>query len=132
MTMDYRRWQRIGAIFDEVAEMPFDARSGLLARLCAGDTELRAEVERMLAADARATRFEHGVDVARGSVAADWADALEALYDDPATREDLGRAAATRAQNSGWQRTAAITLESYHAAVDNFVGRRLAPVVPAS
>ncbi|MGE5167028.1 MAG: protein kinase domain-containing protein [Deltaproteobacteria bacterium] len=78
MTMDYRRWQRIGAIFDEVAEMPFDARSGLLARLCAGDTELRAEVERMLAADARATRFEHGVDVARGSVAADWADAENA------------------------------------------------------
>jgi D-inositol-3-phosphate glycosyltransferase len=67
-----------------------------------------------------------------GHHAADWADALEALYDDPATREDLGRAAAIRAQNSGWQRTAAITLESYHAAVDNFVGRRLAPAVPAS
>jgi D-inositol-3-phosphate glycosyltransferase len=67
-----------------------------------------------------------------GHHAADWADALEALYDDPATREDLGRAAAIRAQSSGWQRTAAITLESYHAAVDNFAGRRLAPVVPAS
>jgi D-inositol-3-phosphate glycosyltransferase len=66
-----------------------------------------------------------------GHHAADWADALEALYDDPATREDMGRAASIRAENSGWQRTAAITLESYHAAVDNYVGRRLIPAVPA-
>jgi D-inositol-3-phosphate glycosyltransferase len=62
-----------------------------------------------------------------GHHAADWADALEALYDDPATREDMGRAAAIRAENSGWQRTAAITLESYHAAVDNYLGHRLIP-----
>jgi D-inositol-3-phosphate glycosyltransferase len=62
-----------------------------------------------------------------GHHAADWADALEALYDDPATREDMGRAASIRAQNSGWQRTAAITLESYHAAVDNYLGHRLIP-----
>jgi D-inositol-3-phosphate glycosyltransferase len=55
-----------------------------------------------------------------GHRAADWADALEALYDDPATREDMGRAASVHAQSSGWQRTAAITLESYHAAVDEF------------
>lgn len=67
-----------------------------------------------------------------GHHAADWADALEALYDDPATREDMGRAAAIRAQNSGWSRTAAITLESYHAAVEHHVGHRLAPAVPAS
>ena len=55
-----------------------------------------------------------------GHRAADWADALEALYDDPATREDMGPAAAIHAQNSGWQRTAAITLDSYHAAVDEY------------
>jgi D-inositol-3-phosphate glycosyltransferase len=67
-----------------------------------------------------------------GHHAADWADALESLYDDPVTRGEMGRAAAIRAQNSGWQRTAAITLESYHSAVDNFVGQRLLPAVPAS
>ena len=67
-----------------------------------------------------------------GHHAADWADALEALYDDPATREDMGRAAAIRAQNSGWARTAGITLESYHAAVDNHLAHRLRPAVPAS
>jgi D-inositol-3-phosphate glycosyltransferase len=55
-----------------------------------------------------------------GHKAADWAEALEALYDDPATREDMGRAAAVQAQGFGWQRTAAITLESYHAAVDQY------------
>ncbi len=66
-----------------------------------------------------------------GHNAEDWADALEALHDDAETRADMGRAAAIRAQNSGWQRTAAITLESYQAAVDNSVGRRLIPAVPA-
>jgi D-inositol-3-phosphate glycosyltransferase len=30
----------------------------------------------------------------------------------------MGAAAAIHAANSGWQRTAAITLDSYHAAVD--------------
>jgi D-inositol-3-phosphate glycosyltransferase len=66
-----------------------------------------------------------------GHHAEDWADALEALYDDPATREDMGRAAAIRAESSGWQRTAAITLESYHAAVDNQLMSRLIPAGPA-
>ena len=66
-----------------------------------------------------------------GHKAADWADVLEALYDDPATREDMGRAAALQAQNFGWQRTAAITLESYHAAVDNHLVGRLIPAAPA-
>jgi D-inositol-3-phosphate glycosyltransferase len=47
----------------------------------------------------------------------DWADALEDLYDDVQTREDMGRLAATHAESFGWQRTAAITLESYREAV---------------
>jgi D-inositol-3-phosphate glycosyltransferase len=55
-----------------------------------------------------------------GHHADDWADALEALHDDPATRENMGTAAAIHAANSGWQRTAAITLDSYHAATDEF------------
>lgn len=46
-----------------------------------------------------------------------WADALEALYDDPRTRADMGRAAAVHAESFGWPRTAAITLESYHASI---------------
>jgi D-inositol-3-phosphate glycosyltransferase len=62
-----------------------------------------------------------------GHRAADWADALEALYDDPATREDMGRAASVHAQSSGWQRTATITLESYHAAAEEFSAGRTVP-----
>jgi D-inositol-3-phosphate glycosyltransferase len=66
-----------------------------------------------------------------GHHADDWADALEALYDDQETRVEMGRAAAVTAQSSGWQRTAAITLESYHAAVDNQLVSRLMPAAPA-
>ncbi|MFK0001889.1 D-inositol-3-phosphate glycosyltransferase [Paenarthrobacter sp. NPDC090522] len=51
----------------------------------------------------------------------DWADALEDLYDDIRTREDMGRAAATHAESFGWQRTAAITLESYREAVSGLL-----------
>ncbi|WP_442863632.1 D-inositol-3-phosphate glycosyltransferase [Arthrobacter sp. FW305-BF8] len=58
-----------------------------------------------------------------GHDAADWADALEALHDDPATRCDMGTAAAIHAANSGWQRTAALTLDSYHAAAAQRLGR---------
>jgi D-inositol-3-phosphate glycosyltransferase len=50
-----------------------------------------------------------------------WADALEALYDDPRTRDDMGRAAAVHAESFGWPRTAAITLESYHASVPSLL-----------
>ena len=58
-----------------------------------------------------------------GHQAGDWADALEALYDDPATRAGHGHAPprSTR-QDFGWQRTAAITLESYHAAAEPVFG----------
>ncbi|MGZ4660830.1 MAG: D-inositol-3-phosphate glycosyltransferase [Arthrobacter sp.] len=63
-----------------------------------------------------------------GHKAGDWADALEALHDDPGTRQDMGRAASLHAQSFGWQRTAAITLDSYHAAVDQFLGTRRIPV----
>ena len=63
-----------------------------------------------------------------GHKASDWADALEALFDDPQTRTDMGRAAAIHAQDFGWQRTAAITLESYHTAVSQYFGSLTIPV----
>jgi len=63
-----------------------------------------------------------------GHKSADWADVLEALYDDPATRRDMGMAAALHAESFGWQRTAAITLESYHAAVDQYIDSHRTPV----
>ncbi|WP_120522930.1 D-inositol-3-phosphate glycosyltransferase [Arthrobacter celericrescens] len=57
----------------------------------------------------------------KGHDPADWADALEALYDDPQTRQDMGRAAAVHAEDFGWQRTALRSLDSYQAAVGGLV-----------
>jgi D-inositol-3-phosphate glycosyltransferase len=65
-----------------------------------------------------------------GHHAKDWADALEAMYDDPDTRADMGRAASIRAENLGWNRTAAITLETYHAAVEEKLAGRPALPLP--
>jgi len=53
----------------------------------------------------------------------DWADALEVLHDDPVRRQDMGRTAAVEAESSGWQRTGAITLESYRAAAQQHSAR---------
>ncbi len=72
--MDTQRWQRIGAIFDEMVEAPADARAALLDRLCGDDTTLRHDVETLLAADGAADRFDRGVDSARNFVVADWAE----------------------------------------------------------
>ena len=73
--MDTQRWQRVSAIFDEAVDAARDVRAELLDRQCAGDAELRREVEALLAADAAAALgFDQGVDLARSAVAADWAD----------------------------------------------------------
>ena len=72
--MDTRRWQRVSAIFDEAVDAAHDLRPELLNELCAGDAELRREVEALLVADAAAIWFDDGVDLARSVVAADWAE----------------------------------------------------------
>ncbi|MBS0555804.1 MAG: serine/threonine protein kinase [Proteobacteria bacterium] len=75
--MDASRWQRVAEIFDAAADAPAHERTELLQRLCAGDAEIRREVEALLAADARAEVFERGVDAARNTSAAAWVDADE-------------------------------------------------------
>jgi eukaryotic-like serine/threonine-protein kinase len=49
--------RRIFELFDRAAELPEEARASWLASACNGDTATRAEVERLLRADARAERF---------------------------------------------------------------------------
>ena len=57
MTPD--RWARVKAVFGAVVEAPEDERPRLLVDACAGDVELRSEVESLLAADGRASgRFQ--------------------------------------------------------------------------
>src|ERR1043166_25364 len=53
--MTPQRWSRIETLFEAAADLAPDARAALLNRECAGDAELRVEVERMLGADATRT-----------------------------------------------------------------------------
>ncbi len=54
MTPDW--WQRVYELFNESLRLAPDDRQALLAARCAGDPELRAEVERLLSQDAAAER----------------------------------------------------------------------------
>ncbi|MBL8764276.1 MAG: serine/threonine protein kinase [Phycisphaerae bacterium] len=47
------RWQRVRECFEAVVDAPAEQRDALLERLCAGDSELRLEVERLVGQDAR-------------------------------------------------------------------------------
>src|SRR5437667_6285237 len=51
--MTPERYRQIVDLFDEAAEKTPDSRAAFLAQACAGDGELRREVEAMLAADAQ-------------------------------------------------------------------------------
>ncbi|GIV58761.1 MAG: hypothetical protein KatS3mg042_1674 [Rhodothermaceae bacterium] len=50
--MDANRFDRLQALFHEALEQPPEARAAFLDAACAGDPDLRAAVERLLAADA--------------------------------------------------------------------------------
>ncbi len=74
-TTDPARWRRIESILDLALDLPTAERSALLDKSCAGDPALRAEVEAVLAADARAGGF---LATPAGEYAADLlADAIE-------------------------------------------------------
>lgn len=45
------RWERLKELFDKAATLALDERERFVAKACAGDPSLRAEVERLLAAD---------------------------------------------------------------------------------
>ena len=66
--MKPERYQQVSAAFDKIVRCGPDRREALLAEVCMGDPELRAEVERMLAADAEALR-ESFLDVPTDPVA---------------------------------------------------------------
>lgn len=50
--LDPERWQRLTALFDRAVELDITARRDLVERECRDDPDLRAELERLLAADA--------------------------------------------------------------------------------
>ena len=55
--MSADRWERLSELFHSALALSGEEREGFLSRACAGDRELRAEVERLIAADARAGEF---------------------------------------------------------------------------
>lgn len=49
--------QRVAALFDQALDVAGEERAAWIERACAGDAELRAELERLLRADQRAANF---------------------------------------------------------------------------
>ena len=56
-----QRWRRLSALFDRAIDLDGPARHHLIAYECQGDPELRAALERMLAADEAASGIDRGV-----------------------------------------------------------------------
>jgi serine/threonine protein kinase len=52
--MNLERWRRLQELFEVALDLPREERSAYLDRACGGDGELRAELERLLAAQSRA------------------------------------------------------------------------------
>ncbi|MCP4660600.1 MAG: serine/threonine protein kinase, partial [bacterium] len=50
--MNPQRWRQVRDLFAQAVELELDRRDGFLEEACAGDPELRREVESLLAADA--------------------------------------------------------------------------------
>src|SRR4051812_13512052 len=60
--MTPERWQQLYRIFDEAMELPAPERRGYLDQACAGDAELCAEIESLIAASTGADdRFPEAV-----------------------------------------------------------------------
>ncbi len=55
--MTAERWQQVERIYHEAAAQPPSKREAFLSHACAGDPELRKQVERMLSGEARPTGF---------------------------------------------------------------------------
>jgi len=88
--MDAQRWRRIGALFDEIVELPEAERSGAIERACAIDPTLRDELTALLRRDAEAERDAPTLLHAPGHVAAEWAEHGDAGHDELAGRT-IGR-----------------------------------------
>ena len=62
--MDAQVWQRIRGIFEQASELAPAARSAFLDAACAGDSDVRSEVEALLRADVSARFADAGIAAA--------------------------------------------------------------------
>ena len=83
MTTDRERWLRLSHLFDRAIDLDIAARNAFLDAECAGDADLRDELQRMLDADAESSAFDAG---AAGVIALDDASP----HDEDASGEQLG------------------------------------------
>jgi len=60
MTLDKQRWLQVETLYHAALEHEPDARDAFLAQACAGDEELRREVEELLRYDDSAESFIAG------------------------------------------------------------------------
>lgn len=77
--MDAERWREVDRLFAEALDRPPAERPAFLEAACAGDTALRRQVERLLAAD------EKGFEILAGAPGELLRSAFEAREDGPAT-----------------------------------------------
>ena len=64
------RWQRLEQLFHAMLELPAEERAAALAEACGADTELQAEVLRLLQSDEQASVFMSDAGAGLGQVAA--------------------------------------------------------------
>lgn len=69
--MDAERWQKIKSLFDAAQELEPKKREKFLDNACAGDTELRREVEKLI------DSFEDAEGFMENSAAAEYASFFE-------------------------------------------------------
>ncbi|MFN0119843.1 MAG: protein kinase domain-containing protein [Blastocatellia bacterium] len=55
--MDSKRWEQIGRLYDAAQELTGPQRTAFLSQACAGDDELRREIESLFAAESSAADF---------------------------------------------------------------------------
>ncbi|HKI00708.1 MAG TPA: protein kinase [Thermoanaerobaculia bacterium] len=82
---DSEQWERVEALFDEALELPAGERRAFLDQACAGNPELRARVEALLAADEEAGGF-----LATPAHQAAAALLAEASSEEPLVGQELG------------------------------------------
>ena len=58
---EQQRWRRLSQLFEQMADMPVDARAAFLDSECGGDLPMRAQLERMLALDDAPHVMDEGV-----------------------------------------------------------------------
>ncbi len=87
--LERARWRRIQELFHSAADLDPERRRAFLDNECAGEAELRAEVESLLAADVEAEA------VLTRIVASTLASFLRELYGDPTALDDEPQAGPT-------------------------------------